>query len=40
MKKIITKKHVFLIDEKESIGNDDCVYGKTGRSNPKSSKKC
>ncbi|MGO3049926.1 hypothetical protein CD110_12375 [Staphylococcus casei] len=29
MKKIITKKHVFLIDEKESIGNDDCVYGKS-----------
>jgi hypothetical protein len=29
MKKILTKKHVFLINEKESIGNDDCIYGES-----------
>lgn len=29
MIKVITKKHVFLVDEKESKGNDDCIYGQS-----------
>lgn len=29
MKKIKTKKHVFLVNEKESKGNDDCIYGQS-----------
>ncbi len=29
MKKVITKKYVFLVNEKESKGNDDCIYGQS-----------
>lgn len=29
LKKVFTKKHVFLVNEKESIGNDDCIYGQS-----------
>lgn len=29
MKKVITKKHVFLVNEVESNGNDDCIYGQS-----------
>ncbi|PTK58193.1 hypothetical protein BUZ61_10245, partial [Staphylococcus nepalensis] len=29
MKKVKTKKHVFLVNEKESKGNDDCIYGQS-----------
>ncbi|MDG0820694.1 hypothetical protein M4L90_12265 [Staphylococcus equorum] len=28
LKKVFTKKHVFLVNEKESKGNDDCIYGQ------------
>lgn len=29
MKKVITKQHVFLVNEKESKGNEDCIYGQS-----------
>lgn len=29
MKKVMTKQHVFLVNEKESKGNEDCIYGQS-----------